>query len=823
MVPKSKNHLPVDDVLPELLETLQSSNRALLIAPPGAGKTTRVPFALLDGGRLKGKVLVLEPRRIAARAAAGFMAREIGQKTGELVGYRVRLESRTSAQTRIEFLTEGVFNRMIIENPELPDVGAVIFDEFHERSLDADLGLALALDVQGSIRPDLRILVMSATLQAEPLSKLLDDAPTIKSMGRSFPVEIEYKPRQPNQQIAGAMAENIRSALQTRSGSILAFLPGQREIRQTAKLLEGRLPQNTSLHQLYGALDGRIQDAAIRPPDQGKRKIVLATAIAETSLTIDGVDIVIDSGLRRAPRYEPVTGLTRLETVRASKSSIEQRAGRAGRTAPGTAIRLWNEPQNASLPAHDTPEILEADLSGLVLDLGEWGVTDPQQLRWLDPPPKSAWNEAVAKLRLLGAIDETGRLTKTGRKLQGLPLPPRLANMVLKSAELGAVNAAARLAMLVTERGLGGNSVDLASRLEQLGRDKSSRAKSAINAAKKIAGSVGNLSKQSTEELGPGALLSLAFPDRIAKSRGAAGRFLLANGRGANLDETDPLATAKWLVVADLQGSAAAARILSAVRISEEEVLSLHAADIATHREVEFDEKTDRFRAVIRRKLGALTLSQSIDEITAEDNIAGAICARICKQGLDSLDWSGAANSLRMRLNFLNFHLPEEWPDLSDKVLTDALEDWLLPFLPGARGMDAVNANALYNGLQLLLTQSGRTVEEANHLAPVDFQTLAGSRIKIRYEGEKAVLAVRVQELFGLRQHPTVLGGKLPLTIELLSPGQRPIQVTTDLPGFWSGSWAEVRREMRGRYPKHPWPEDPATAQATRRAKPRAK
>ncbi|MEM7463381.1 MAG: ATP-dependent helicase HrpB [Pseudomonadota bacterium] len=822
-MPEPKNHLPVDEALPELLEALQAGNKALLIAPPGAGKTTRVPFALLDGDWMQGRILVLEPRRIAARAAAGFMADEIGQKTGELVGYRVRLENRTSPQTRIEFLTEGVFNRMIVDNPELPGVGAVIFDEFHERSLDADLGLALALDVQNSIRPDLRILVMSATLQAEPLSRLLGDAPTIKSMGRSFPVEIEYKPRKPNQQIADTMAETIRSALQTRSGSILAFLPGQREIRQTARLLEGRLPEYASLHQLYGALEGHIQDEAIRPPALGKRKIVLATAIAETSLTIDGVEIVIDSGLRRAPRYEPATGLTRLETVRASKSSIEQRAGRAGRTAPGTAIRLWNEPQNASLPDHDTPEILEADLSGLVLDLGEWGINDPEQLSWLDLPPRPAWQEAVAQLRLLGAIEDTGRLTMTGRKLQGLPLPPRLANMVLKSVDFGASDTAARLAMLVTERGLGGNSVDLASRLEQLGRDKSTRAKAAVKAARQIAGSAGSSSTQSTDELSPGALLSLAFPDRIAKSRGAVGRFLLVNGRGANLDETDPLATAKWLVVADLQGSAAASRILSAARITEAEVLSLHAGDIETRRELEFDEKTNRFRAVVRRKLGALTLSQTLDEISADDNIADAICARIRRKGLDSLNWSGAAQNLRTRLSFLHTHLPEEWPDLSDEALTDALEDWLVPFLPGARGMDAVNAHTLYNGLQLLLTQSGRTVEEANQLAPVDFLTPTGSRIKLRYEGDKAVLAVRVQELFGLRQHPTVLGGKLPLTIELLSPGQRPIQVTTDLPGFWSGSWAEVRREMRGRYPKHPWPEDPANAQATRRAKPRAK
>lgn len=823
MVPKSNNLLPVDEVLPELLTALETGNRALLVAPPGAGKTTRVPFTLLDGSWITGKILVLEPRRIAARAAAGFMARETGGEIGGLVGYRVRLENRVSPETRIEFLTEGIFTRMIVDNPELPGISAIIFDEFHERSLDADLGLALALDVQKSIRPDLRLLVMSATLQTGPVSQLLGDAPIIRSMGRSFPVEIEYHGRQANQTIAHSVAETVRSALKTRSGSILAFLPGQREIRQTARLLEDRLPQNANVHQLYGALDGRVQDEAIRPPVPGQRKIVLATAIAETSLTIDGIDIVIDSGLRRAPKYEPATGLTRLETVRASKSSIEQRAGRAGRTVPGIAIRLWHEPQSAALPDHDTPEILEADLSGLVLDLGEWGISDPAQLNWLDMPPKPAWQEAVDQLRSLGAIDTAGRLTSAGRKMQRLPLSPRLANMMLRSGEYGAGNQAASLAMLVTERGLGGNSIDLAVRLQRLGSEKSARARAVAKSARSLANTVSNASNRPTDNLSTGALLSFAYPDRIARSRGTAGRFLLANGRGAILDETDPLANAKWLVVVDLQGSAAASRILSAAQISEEEILTLHAAKISTVRALEFDENSGRFRAIIRRKLDALTLSQVIDDITGDDNIGEAICAMIRKRGLGIVDWTGEAKSLRARLDFLHCHLPGEWPDVSDDALIAALDDWLLPLLLQARGLDALDPKSLYNGLLLLLSFSGRSSEDVDRLIPRNFRTPAGSNTKIRYTDEKAVLAVRVQEMFGLTDHPSVLNDKIPLTIELLSPGQRPIQVTTDLPGFWSGSWSEVRREMRGRYPKHPWPEDPAHAPATTRAKPRRK
>ncbi len=819
MLPRGPE-MPVDAVLPALLDALGTHSSAVLAAEPGAGKTTRVPFALLGAEWCTGRVLVLEPRRLAARSAAAFMARQIGEEPGRTVGYRVRLESRVSADTRIEFLTEGVFARRIMDDPELAGVSAVVFDEFHERSLDADFGLALALDIQRALRSDLRLLVMSATLETQAVARLLGGAPLIESPGRTFDVEIRHEDRSGTESVEDAMARIVRRTLAQEEGSILAFLPGQKEIRRTAERLTGLLPADASLHQLYGALDAREQDAAIRPPPSGARKVVLATAIAETSLTIDGVRIVIDSGLKRVPRYEARTGLTRLETVRASRSAITQRAGRAGRTAPGVAIRLWREQQTAALPARDTPEILEADLSGLALDLAAWGVHDPAQLDFLDLPPTAAWNEARELLQSLEALDASGAITAQGRAMRELPLPPRFAHMVVRAAGHGQGLDAAMLAVLASERGLGGNSPDLAARLERFRNESGERASAARGLARSIARGVAAGSQSAPQDLSPGALLSLAWPDRIARSRGPGGGFRLANGRGANIDPGEGLARAPFLVVADLQGTAAAARILSAAPIEEAEIVALHGGRIASTRELRLDPASGQVRARQVRKLGSLVLSETTAELTPEDTPQAILLAHLRATGLDGLDWGKGAARLRERVAFLHAQDPA-WPDMGEAALVEELEDWLAPFLVRARGLRDVTPALLHDGLAHRLALAGRSAGEVERHAPELFTTPTGSRLPIRYGDGKAVLAVRVQELYGMTQHPAIMDGALPLTLELLSPAHRPIQVTEDLPGFWRGSWAAVRSEMRGRYPRHLWPEDPAAAQPTSRAKPR--
>lgn len=809
--------LPVDAAMPALLAALESGNAAVLCAAPGAGKTTRVPFALARQSWCTGKVLVLEPRRIAARAAATHMAGQLGEKPGETVGYKVRLESRSGAGTRILFLTEGVFTRMVTDDPALEGISALVFDEFHERSLDADLGLALALDLQAALRPDLRIIVMSATLDSGAVSALLDGAPVIESQGRSFPVELRHVERPGNERVEDAMAQVIARTLASEKGSLLAFLPGQREIVRTAERLAGKLPADVRLHMLYGALDPREQDEAIRPPANGTRKVVLATAIAETSLTIDGVRIVVDSGLKRVPRHEPRTGLTRLETVRASRSSITQRAGRAGRTAPGIAIRLWREQQTASLPPGDTPQILEADLSGLALDLAAWGVDDPAKLRFIDLPPRAAWSEAVSLLQRLGALDGDRRITLVGKAMRGLPLAPRHAHMVVEAGRCGQALDAAMLAVLASERGLGGNSSDLSHRMDRFRSEKGERAQAARNLARAIASGFDSGAKG---ELSPGALLSLAWPDRIAMARGSAGQFLLANGRGARLDETDLLARAPFLVVADLQGVAASARIVSAAAILETEIAALHGAAISTAREVSLDEATGRIKVRQTRRLGSLMLAQAPAELTQADKPQKLLFDRLRQTGLDQLDWGKAAGRLRDRMALLH-SLDPQWPGVGDDALLADLENWLEPFLGVPASMADISAARLFDGLNYKLTLSGRDAASVERLLPAQFETPAGASHAIRYENGAAFLAVRVQELFGLARHPAIMQGALPLTLELLSPAHRPIQVTRDLPGFWRGSWKEVRSEMKGRYPRHAWPQDPSAALPTTRAKPR--
>ncbi|MBB2964829.1 ATP-dependent helicase HrpB [Methylobacterium sp. R2-1] len=818
--------LPIEAALPALRAALSERASAVLVAPPGAGKTTRVPLALLDEPWLGvKKIILLEPRRLAARGAAERMALTLGERVGDTVGLRVRLGSKISARTRIEVVTEGVFTRMILDDPELTGVGAVLFDEFHERSLDADLGLAFALDAQGALREDLRILVMSATLDGARVAGLLGDAPVVESEGRAYPVETRHLDRDPNERIEDAMAAAILRALRADPGSVLAFLPGQAEIRRTAERLEGRLPDDTDLAPLYGALTQGEQDRAVAPAPPGRRKVVLATSIAETSLTIQGVRIVVDSGLARVPLYEPGNGMTRLVTARASRASVDQRRGRAGRTEPGLCWRLWPEAATAALEPFARPEILSADLAGLTLDCAAWGVTDPTALPFLDPPPAPALAEARAMLTELGALDADGRLNPTGHTLRSLPLPPRLARMVARAAESGQARPAAELAAVLVERGLGGDAVDLAERLERFRRDRGGRAADMRRLAEGWARQAAKAAETAAESdpglAEPGAQLALAYPDRVARARGREGAFLMANGRAGLLDPASPLAREPFIVVADLTGAAASARILSAAAISSESIDALFADRIATVRSVGFDGQARALRAREGRRLGAVTLDERPLQVPADEEAARVLARGIAGLGLDRLPWTPALAQWRARIRFL--HGAEkggEWPDLSDAALAESVEEWLAPALVGRASLGAITADDLSQALQNLLPWTLRARLEAE--APSHVEVPTGSRIPIDYEaGPEPVLAVRVQELFGLDRHPTLGGGRVPLVLHLLSPAHRPIQITRDLPGFWRGSWSAVRSEMRGRYPRHPWPEDPLSEAPTRRAKPR--
>ncbi|EKF44474.1 DEAD/DEAH box helicase [Nitratireductor indicus C115] len=810
-------HLPVTEVLPVLQRALEERGKAVLVAPPGAGKTTLVPLALLDADWAStGRIVLLEPRRLAARAAARRMAALLGEEPGETVGYAMRMERRLSPRTRILVVTEGVLARMIVEDPELSGISAVLFDEFHERSLDGDFALALALDAQAALRPDLRLLVMSATLDGARVASLLGDAPVIESEGRSFPVETRYRERPAQEPIEDAMARAIREVLAEEEGSVLAFLPGQREIERTAERLADRLPKDVDITPLYGGLEGKAQDAAIRPPATGRRKVVLATAIAETSVTIDGVRVVIDSGLSRLPKFEPATGLTRLETVRVSRASADQRAGRAGRTAPGIALRLWRAEQTAALPAFTPPEILDADLSGLLLDCAAFGVADPASLAFLDPPPPAALAEARALLARLGALDGTGRLTPEGAAMRKLALPVRLAHMVSVAARRGHGQAAADLAVLLSERGLGGNAVDLDERLQRFRRERGTRAEQARSLAIRLAKSAGGDRGASVPQAG--ALLIHAWPDRVAKARGAFGRFVLANGRGGVLAAEERLAGAAYLVVADLQGRAENARIASAAAIAEEEIFGALGDDIEESIESGFDRERGSLRQRKVRRLGAIVFSTQAMPSPSGVEADRALVEAVRANGLSLLPWDKETEALRGRLGWLHHAKGKPWPDMSDEALTAHLEDWLQPFLTGESSLAKLKPTSLREGLVSLVPHEYQ--RRLKTFAPTHYDAPSGSHVPIRYEAEGPVLAIRVQELFGLKTHPSIAEG-IPLKLELLSPAHRPIQTTLDLPGFWAGSWADVRADMRGRYPKHVWPDDPANAAATHRAKPR--
>lgn len=813
--------LPIDDALPALIATLTTRDSAVLVAPPGAGKTTRVPLVLVEEAWAKGrKIVVLEPRRLAARAAAARMATTLNEAVGETVGYRVRFGSKVSRKTRIEVVTEGVFTRMVLDDPALEGIAALLFDEFHERSLDADLGLALARDAQQGLRSDLKLLVMSATIDGARVAKLLGDAPVIESQGRAFEVETRYVGRDPAAPVERQIADTVARAMRAEPGSALVFLPGAAEIRRTETLLRERVSDPAiDIVPLFGALDADVQDRAIAPAPPGRRKVVLATSIAETSLTIEGVRIVVDCGLARVPRYEPDVGLTRLETVRVSRASADQRRGRAGRTQPGVCYRLWDEPQTASLAASSTPEILAADLTSLVLDLAQWGVADPGKLDFLDPPPRPAWSEACALLRELGALDADGRITDEGRKLRRLPLPPRIARMVVDAAGQGAGLLAADIAAVLTERGLGSNDVDLGHRLDALRRDRSRRAQDARAMAKRwaqIAGGAAN----GEQNLSPAVLLALAYPDRIAKSRGAGGSFLLANGRGAQVDQVSALAREPFLAVGELAGTAAQGRILLAATLTPVEIETHFGDRIETRDDIAFDMATASLRARRLRRLGAITLGEQIRRVEPNDETARLLAEGIAQLGIDKLPWTKSLQQWRDRVMFLRRAEGDEWPDLSDAALAATVAAWLEPTLVQKTALDQIGADDLGNALTAAVPWQLRRRLEAE--APTHFTAPSGSSVPIDYAAEAGpTVSIRVQELFGLDRHPSVAGGRVPLTVELLSPAHRPVQVTRDLPGFWRGSYAAVKAEMKGRYPRHPWPDNPLAAAATRRAKPR--
>lgn len=830
--------LPVEEIVAPLRKALADGLSAVVIAPPGAGKTTRLPLALSDAPWLRRrKIIVLEPRRLAARAAAARMAAMLGEAVGETVGLRVRLESRVGPRTRIEVVTEGVFARMVLDDPELTGVGCVLFDEFHERSLDADFGLALALDVQNGLRDDLRLVVMSATLDGGRVARLLGGggvpAPVLESPGRSYPVETHWLGRRADAPLEQDMAEAALRALRAHPGSILVFLPGQGEIMRAQRVLAERLAgfpggDLVDVAPLYGALPPAAQDQAVAPAAAGRRKVVLATSVAETSITIAGVRVVIDSGLSRVPRYEPAVGMTRLETVRASRAEADQRRGRAGRTAPGVCYRLWAEAADAALEPFAKPEILNADLAPLLLDCAMWGVADPATLAFCDPPPRPALNEAAAFLKDMGARDADGRATPLGRALAELPLSPRLARMVLAATAAGHGRAAAIIAALIGERGAGGDSIDLAERLERFGGDRGPRAQALRRMAdgwvKQAERALRDPEARQAlaallrlpEGIAPstGLLLALAWPDRIARARGRDGQFHMVNGRGVRLEGGGALTRAGWLCVADAMGAAASARIMLAAALEPEEVLLLGGDRIRELRVVTFDRETSAVRVRVQRRLGALMLGETTAAPEPEDDCAGVLARGLAVVGLDALPWSKALRQWRDRVLFMRRAARDErWPDLSDAALLDGA--WLEPFLAGRSSLGQVSAEDVSNALRALLPWDLQ--RELDSAAPTHFATPAGTSVAIDYSGENGpTLAVKVQELFGLEAHPEVAGA--PLALHLLSPAQRPIQITRDLPGFWRGSWAEVRADMRGRYPKHFWPEDPAKAPATRRA-----
>ncbi|TVP77471.1 MAG: ATP-dependent helicase HrpB, partial [Gemmatimonadales bacterium] len=795
------------------------------------------PPALLDAPGLVGRrILLLAPRRRAARAAARRIAEGVGDpKLGGTVGIRMRMDTRTSARTRIEVVTEGVLARMLRSDPALEGVGAVLFDEFHERSIHADTGLALALQSRELFRPDLRLLVMSATLDAEPVADLLGGAPVLESEGRAFPVETRFLERPLNGFVEAGVASKVLQALEEAEGDVLAFLPGAGEIRRTARRLEGRLPSRVELHPLSGGLSRARQDEAVAPSPPGKRKVVLATSIAETSLTIEGVRIVVDSGLMRVPRFDPGTGLSRLETVRVTRDAADQRRGRAGRVAPGTCHRLWTRGEDLGLVPHRTPEILSSDLAPLALELAGWG-SAPEDLAWLDPPPESGWARARALLEQLGLVDGTG-VTERGRAVLELGAHPRLGHMLLEAREQGRARLGAELAAVASERDFldrpgRAPDADLRLRLEALRRQGTS----APGGHTVHRGGMAQVRKQAdrwVRRLGErdargrpddpahaGALAAVAWPDRVARRRsGSRGRFLLRNGRGARFHESQALEGADWIVATELDGRGSEARIFRALPLDEEEVEVLFRHRICTVERMEWDDRAGRVRAIRTRELGAIVLSEAQLPDADPHQVAVALAGGVKSAGLQLLPWTRELEQLRDRLRFLSRAEPDRVPDFSDETLLEELPDWLPPFVPGVRTPRGISSAALEGALRA--RAPGLSRGELDRLAPTHLEVPSGSRIALDYSDPDApALGARLQELFGWTETPRVAGGRVPVTIELLSPARRPVQVTRDLASFWANTYFEVRKDLRGRYPKHYWPEDPLTATATRRTRP---
>jgi ATP-dependent helicase HrpB len=797
--------LPIHTVLPDLLAALRGASNAVLVAPPGAGKTTAVAPALLGEAWCSGEVLLLSPRRLAARAAAERMASLADEPVGRTFGYATRMDSRRSAATRVTVVTEGIFVNRIQSDPELAGVSAVLFDEVHERSLDSDFGLALALDAQAALRPDLRLVAMSATLDGARFSGLMGGAPVIESAGRSHPLTLRHIGRAAEARIEDMVAAAVRTALREEEGGVLAFLPGVAEIERTADRLEG-IP-GIALHRLHGSLDPAAQRAAIAPSVE--RKVVLATSIAETSLTLDGIHVVIDSGLARRPRYDRAAGMTRLVTERASQASVTQRAGRAARQAPGVAYRLWEAAATAGLPRFDPPEILEADLSALTLDCALWGVADPRELRWLDPPPAAAVDEARRRLTVLEAIDGDSRPTPHGRAIAGLPVPPRLGHMLVRGGEIGLAKTAAEVAVLLGERGLGGPDTDLETRLRRWRSERGPRADNGRRLAERWAKLAGNSGPAAFDPVA--TCVALAFPDQVARRRDASGEsWASVGGRGFKLDPASSLARHEWLAVAETAGMAAGARILSAAPIERATIEALFGDHIVTRRAVNFDATSGAITAVRETRLGSLRLASGPDAAANPAEIEAALLEGVRAHGPALLPWSENAAALRTRAAYAGIEV------LSDAALIEHLDAWLPALLTGKRRLGAVEG--LTGALEGLLGWD--RMQAINRLAPARFESPAGSSHAIDYGAEGGPkVELRVQALFGLAEHPTVGSARVPLVLSLTSPAGRPIQTTRDLPGFWAGSWAAVAKEMRGRYPRHPWPDDPAAASATLRTK----
>lgn len=818
--------LPIEEALPELRLALSRAGAAVLQAPPGAGKTTRVPLALLDEPWLGGgRIVMLEPRRLAARAAAWRMAENLGEEAGGVVGYRIRHETRVGPRTRVEVVTEGVLTRMLQADPALEAAGLVIFDEFHERSLHADLGLALALQSRAILRNDLRLLVMSATLDGAPVSALLGQAPIVTSEGRHHPVATRYVGARPGRRVEAAVAATVRTALSDEPGDVLAFLPGAGEIHRTAALLAGVSADVITLH---GSLPQATQRRAIEPSQPGRRKVVLASAIAETSLTIDGVRVVVDGGWSRVPRYSPRTGMTRLATVRVTRASADQRRGRAGRQAPGVCYRLWSSAEEASLLPRNAPEILEADLAPLALELALAGVVDPAELAWLDPPPAAALATARALLTQLGALDEDGRITQHGRRIGRFALHPRLAHMVLRGRNLDAGGLACELAALLAERDVLGRSypdadADIGLRLDVL-RGTSERAGVDHEALRRVRAEVRTCRESArgspareNPAVSPGVLLAFAYPDRIARRRpGQAGRFLLRNGVGAVLD-SPALGTEEYLVAPELDGRPPESRIRLAAPLSLGDIEAHFANDIRWEQVLGWDDAARAVVARSERRLGAIVIEGRAQPDPDPDAVAGVLLQEIRRVGIHRLPWGEPARRIRARLGFLH-RLDPAWPDVSDETLAADLETWLGPAVASLRKWEDLEAIDL--GALLLGRLPWERRAAMGRLAPSHVEVPSGSRVPVDYDDPAGpVLAVRLQELFGLKDTPRVGAGQVPLTLHLLSPARRPVQVTRDLAGFWRTAYFEVRKDLRGRYPKHHWPDDPLSAEPTRGAK----